>query len=288
MLSASAGALTLPPGGSLQLKAIAIDGAGGQRDITSMVTWQSSDPEKAVATPSGLVKGGMIGAVDVSATLDGVTGKASIDIRLPPTNCAAATLSENSVSVTPFNTVVWASVTTPSSDCRWTAVSDSSWLNPGDWSLWEKGTGSLFDPGRSGDGSFSYTASANRTLSPRTARVRVSFRDGAVLEYTVRQDAPTCAVTIAPAERTVPYAATSGSFAVHVSPSSCSWKAWIHPGIHPAWNLRASGGSVGDGTITYSANPTPTNLSSIAFWIHAVPSNPLDPPARFHLSLGGH
>ncbi len=183
--------------------------------------------------------------------------------------------------------VVRINVVTPFSDCRWTAMSDATWLNPGDQSLWETGSGSFYDPGRSGDGGFSFTASANRSLAVRTARIRVTFTDATELVYTLTQGAPTCAITISPGERTAPYAATSGSFDVHVEPSTCVWTAWIDPRTSPVWNLHADGGGTGDGTISYSANPMTGNLSSIGFWIHVVPSNPLDPHARFHLSLGG-
>jgi hypothetical protein len=287
VVAAASGSIAVAPGATLQLKAVAVDSAGGQTDVTGTATWRSSDPEKAVVTPSGLVKGGKDGTVDVSATLDGITGTAAVAVRPASPSCAAARLGAGSALVTPFNNLVSTSVVTPSSDCRWTAASDSSWLNPGDWTGSETGTGAIYDPGRSGDGTFSYTASANRTLAPRTAHVRVSFTDGTVLEYVVSQAAPTCVITIVPGERHLPYAQTSGSVDVHVSPSTCSWTSWIDPRISPVWNVHVSGGGVGDGTLSYSANPTPTNLTSIAHWFYAYPSNPLDPPAVFVLYLGG-
>jgi hypothetical protein len=288
VVAAAGGLIAVAPGASLQLKAVAVDSVGGQTDVTGTATWRSSDPLKAIVTPTGLVKGGQDGTVDVTATLDGITGTAAVAVRPASPSCAAASLSVNSSSITPFNNVLRVTVATPFSDCRWTATSDAPWLNPGDQSLWESATGSFYDPGRSGDGTITYTASANRTLLARTARVRVNFTDGTQLTYTVNQNAPTCAITIAPGEASFAYVASSGTFAVHVEPPTCSWTAWVDPRTSPAWNLHASGGGTGDGTVSYSSNPTPSNLTSIAFWIHVIPSNPADPPARFRFWLGPH
>lgn len=284
--AATGTASSVAPGGSLQLKATAIDTSGGQRDVSGSAIWQSSDPEKAVVTSSGLVKGGRDGAVEISATLSGVTGKASLVVKADMPSCAAATLSVTSASVTPFNNVVRANVTTPQSDCRWIAVSDSDWLNPGDQSTSETGTGTTLDPGRSGNGFVAFTASANRTLLARTGHVRVMFTDGAALDFTVNQGAPSCVVTLSQPDVHVPYAPTSGSFQVHAVPSSCAWTASVDPRIDPAWNLHVSGSGVGDGAVTYSANPTPTNITSIFFEISVRPSSLLDPPRVFRLYLG--
>lgn len=271
--------MTVEAGGSLQLKALAFDGAGASRDVTETAIWQSSDPKTAVATSTGLVKGGQAGSVDISATVDGVSGRVRIDVTAmlaTPRNCAAATLSSYAASFTPFADVIDTTVVTPFPDCRWTAKSDSPWLT---------GDGATFyDPGRSGDGRIVFNVADNNTLAARVAHLTVTFTDGKTLVFTVTQAAPSCVFVLSPAERSAPYAAISGSFDVQASPSTCSWTAWIDPRISPVWNLRASGGGTGVGSVTYSVNP-PANHTRISFPIQIRGANPLDPPAVFWLRL---
>ncbi len=275
--AAAAGALSVAPGQTLQLKAAATYADGSQRDVTGMAVWQSSDPKTAVVGMSGMVTGGLAGAVDVSAVLEGVTGKVHIDVAMPPSNCAAATLSSSSSSFTPFADVVQAQVVTPFSDCRWTATSDAVWLTHG-------GSGSTFqDPGRSGNGSIIFNAAVNNTLAARTARIVVTFTDGATLVHTVTQSPPTCVFSLSPDTATWPLSGGEGSFSVLASPSSCAWTAWIDPRIDPRWNLHVSGNAVGSGTATYWV--APVIRLSISFPIKISGSNSLDPPAVFTLRL---
>lgn len=275
--AAAAGALSVAPGQTLQLKAAATYVDGSQRDVTGMAVWQSSDPKTAVVSMSGMVTGGLAGAVDVSAALEGVTGKARVDVATPPPNCAAATLSSSSSSFTPFADVVQAQVLTPFSNCRWTARSDADWLTHGS-------PGSTFqDPGRSGDGWVVFNADVNNTLAARTARIVVTFTDGATLVHTVTQSPPTCVFALSPDTATWPLSGGEGSFSVQASPSSCAWTAWVDPRIDPRWNLHVSGNAVGSGTATYWV--APVIRLSISFPIKISGSNPLDPPAVFTLRL---
>ena len=233
--AAAAGALSVAPGQTLQLKAAATFADGSQRDVTGMAVWQSSDPKTAAVSMSGMVTGGLAGAVDVSATLEGVTGKAHIDVATPPSNCAAATLSSSSSSFTPFADVVQAQVLTPFSNCRWTARSDAAWLTHGS-------PGSTFqDPGRSGDGWVVFNAAVNNTLAARTGRIVMTFTDGVTLVHTVTQSPPACVFALSPDTATWPLSGGEGSFAVQATPSSCAWTAWIDPRIDPRWNLHVSG-----------------------------------------------
>jgi hypothetical protein len=278
---ASIGLLSIEAGGTLQLKATAVDGAGGQRDVTGTAVWQSSDPATAVVTSSGVVKGGQPGSAEIAATVEGVTGKVRVDIvgaAEIPRNCAAATLSSYETNVSPLENDVNFNVHTPYSDCRWTALDDASWLTV------SGGSEPLFDPGRSGNGYLTLLAAANDTLSPRVARVTVTFTDGTTLVHTLTQAAPSCVFTLSPTERSAPYAATSGSFSVQANPPTCSWSvAPFH--FDPAWNFSATGSGIGTGTVNYAVNPTPKNITSISFPIRIVGTNPLDPPAVFMVRL---
>jgi uncharacterized protein YjdB len=91
-------AASIPVGASVTLSAQGIFSDASVRDLTTQVAWQSSaDGVATVANPpgtAGQVTGVSVGVVTITATLDGVSGTASITV-------VAATL--RSIAVTPAN-----------------------------------------------------------------------------------------------------------------------------------------------------------------------------------------
>lgn len=76
----------------MQLTAIGAFGDGSTGDVTTQVTWMSSNPQIAIVDTSGKVTGKSGGTVTITATLNGVTqtititvpGPTAIDIQVPP------------------------------------------------------------------------------------------------------------------------------------------------------------------------------------------------------------
>jgi uncharacterized protein YjdB len=91
-------AASIPVGANVTLTAQGIFSDASVRDLTTQVAWQSSaDTVATVANPPGVagqVMGVSVGVVTITATLDGVSGTASITV-------VAATLQ--SIAVTPAN-----------------------------------------------------------------------------------------------------------------------------------------------------------------------------------------
>lgn len=132
-------------------------------------------------------------------------------------------------------------ITANVSSCVRNAVSDSSWLTI---PVGSSGTG---------NGSLSWSASANPGATPRTGRITVG---DAV--FTVQQEGGNCAYSVSPASATVPVTGGGGNFTLT---SNCSWQARSSA----AW-LSIVGPDTGTGTATigYSAagNPTPLPRSA--------------------------
>jgi hypothetical protein len=85
---------SLALGFNLQLTATGNYSDGSTQNLTNAVVWSSSNPAIAVVSSLGLVAGITIGDINVDASLQGITGSASITIN-------AATLV--SVSISPSN-----------------------------------------------------------------------------------------------------------------------------------------------------------------------------------------
>jgi len=75
---------TVEAGGTLQLKAIGIFEDDSQADITAAASWTSTDPKVAsvgdTAADKGVVTGLDGGTIEVQASLDGITGAASLEV----------------------------------------------------------------------------------------------------------------------------------------------------------------------------------------------------------------
>ena len=88
---------SLPKGRTVQLTATGTFSDNTTQNLTAMVTWSSGNDAIATVTAGGLVTGAGVGNVDVTATLDGVSGSTSVTI-------TAATLV--SLAVTPVNPTI--------------------------------------------------------------------------------------------------------------------------------------------------------------------------------------
>ena len=70
-------------GQTAQYTAIAIDGVGGETDVTATATWGINDPGIATNNGGGLFTATAFGGTGVTATFEGVTGYANLWVREP-------------------------------------------------------------------------------------------------------------------------------------------------------------------------------------------------------------
>jgi hypothetical protein len=95
--------ITINTGGSVevcgtkQITAIATYSDGSSRDVTSEVTWSSSDPGKATIDATGLATGIAVGDVTITAALDGVTSSATLSVI--PSGIVSIVLTPASASI---------------------------------------------------------------------------------------------------------------------------------------------------------------------------------------------
>lgn len=125
--------------------------------------------------------------------------------------------------------------------CRWTAVSNASWL------------GITSAASSAGDGVVTFNATANTTPGTRTGLITVGTS-----QFTVNQAGANCELSINPTANTaVPSNAFQGSIAVT---STCQWTAQA---TAPWISITAGTAGTGNGLIEYSipANPSSQNRS---------------------------
>ena len=99
----SASALTF--GGTVQFKAIGSYQNGTHpvinRDVTSVVTWASSNTNVSTITAAGLANAVSTGSTTITASLDAIVGTASVDVSTePPHDLTSITVIPGSQSVT--------------------------------------------------------------------------------------------------------------------------------------------------------------------------------------------
>lgn len=85
-------AITIPVNGTQQLRAIATYADGSTMDLTNSATWSSANSGIAGISPQGIVIGGAVGAVNVTATVGSIAASSGV-------NVSSASLV--SISVTP-------------------------------------------------------------------------------------------------------------------------------------------------------------------------------------------
>jgi hypothetical protein len=261
----------LPPGQTLQLWALAKYSDGTASDVTNLSVWQSSNPVVATVSSDGTLRTAGVGEVDVFAMYQKVQGGLHAVVHKP--GCEATTLSPSSLTFNAFGQYSgWITVTTPLSDCYWTARSDASWLK------------FKFDPGRSGSGAFNYEVPPNNYPNPRTAHIVVSVTGGTSLTHTVSQEQPaSCSYVVRPVEASFTPNGGSGFFDVITTPASCSWTAkslYEFYGVHLTGATSGSGG----GRVTYSV--APTNFFSAADApIQVAGLSGANPPATYTVHI---
>ncbi|HVN21205.1 MAG TPA: Ig-like domain-containing protein [Dongiaceae bacterium] len=145
-ISVSSASASVQAGATDQLTATGKYSDGSSQDLTTTVTWSSSDTTKAVVNSSGLCTAGQAGSVTISAAYNGLNGSTAITVNAPnatlkgvaisPTNAtvnvgqtqqltATASFSDGSqLDVTQF--AVWAS-----SDTTMATVQSSGQASPG-------------------------------------------------------------------------------------------------------------------------------------------------------------
>jgi hypothetical protein len=103
IVTVDAGTGAVLVGGELQLAAAARDSTN--KEITGkVVTWSTSDANRATVSSTGLVKGVSAGTVTISAAVDGKTGAASITVS-PASSTTTFTISPATVTVLKDSTV---------------------------------------------------------------------------------------------------------------------------------------------------------------------------------------
>ena len=230
---------TLKPGDTVQLFAQAKYSDGTAADVTNGALWQSSNPVIATVSNEGLLKAAAEGAADISATYQSVPGSLHTEVRKP--GCEATTVAPVALTFNAFGTYSGViQVTTPLSDCRWTAKSDADWLN------------FQFDPARSGSGNFTYSVPANTTPAARSAHIVVTLGATQVV-HTVRQEPPvSCSYVVKPEQHLFTASGGTNFFDVVATPATCTWRATAstYSGIHITGGASATGG----GRVTYSVD----------------------------------
>jgi hypothetical protein len=273
-------AASVAPGDSLQLWAQATYSDDTTADVTNAAAWQSSDPALATVSHEGVLKAGMTeGTVEARASVGQISGGVRTDIRRR--GCQASTLSPGDLIFNAFSTNYQnVAVTTPSSDCRWTASSDADWLR------FYVGDRARYDPGRSGSGTYTLALLANNLLDGRTGRITVAFTDGARLVQTVRQEgSAVCSYVVLPPDE-VTFTTREGglgAFTVIATPSTCRWTA---TSSYPDSYLKITAGSpgMGPGRVNFAAYPT-FNTYGYDITITVSGLSGISPPAYFRVHL---
>jgi Bacterial Ig-like domain (group 2) len=201
----------LAPGETRQLFATATRRDGTTSDVTNLATWQSSNPAIATVSPSGVLAAAAEGSIDVFATYENVRGSLHADIKRL---VCEVSVSPPAAAYGAFGGSGTVDVKVSSQSCRWTARSDSSWFP------------FTFDPGKAGDGSFTYALAPNSSPERRAANIIVESATGNQALHGIEEDKPiSCSYVTQPAELTFSAAGGSGLFNVVATPNSCRWNA---------------------------------------------------------------
>jgi hypothetical protein len=224
----------IEPGRTAQLFAQAAMSDGTVQDVTNSATWQSSNPQVATVSPTGLVSAHVNGDVTITATYF-KTGNVGLQVRK---DCIY-TLSPPTLNSDPFGRTVPVGVASSSSTCTWTATSGASWVRI-------VGSGSGV-----GTGSFEYELAGNNTTAERSAEVTVAG-EGGTATHRVIQARPSCSYVIDPAEVFVSLGGGSGSFKVNATPNDCQWTAQSSGNLY-ATNASSWAPTEGDYTVKYTA-----------------------------------
>ena len=240
---------TLSPGEAKQLWAVAKYSDNTTSDVTNVALWQSSNPTVATVSSGGVLTAAAEGAIDVMATYESVRGTLRAEVRR--LGCEATKLSASGFTFSAFggssSQIV---VTTPLSDCRWTARSDSDWLR------------FSYDPRQSGTGTFSYYVPVNNYPTARTANILVTV-GGTQIIHTVSQEVPaSCSYVVKPEEARFSPAGGKGAFDVITTPGNCRWTATSSQFYGVLLTGATSGTGAGRVTYSVAASGRPYAVSS--------------------------
>ncbi len=188
-------------GGSSQFTATAVRPDGTQTNVTAQATWRSSNQSIISVTSAGMVRGVTVGAAELSATFDGVTGSTPLIVSA---GVCAFTLDPSVASIPGSGGSVTISVNNLQGDqCQWSAQS----------------TGFLrIEGAASGSGSGSLVVMAD----PNLGASRVATISVAGVSATISQGRTNCVVTVSPQTQSV--SDLGGTFYVNVTaPGACDW-----------------------------------------------------------------
>ncbi len=230
------GSTTLAPGETRQLFATA-NASSGTTDVTNLATWQSSNPSLATVSPSGLLTAAAEGTVDVFATYSSVRGSLRAEIKRATCDVVVA---PSSAAFGAFGGSATVNVTVSPASCRWIARSDAPWFP------------FSFDPGRAGDGSFTYTLPANSTTAERSARILVESSTGQQALHEISEGRPAgCSYVTQPEELSFAASGGTGQFNVVATPNDCRWNA-VSTLSNLGVFITSGFGGTGNGRVTYT------------------------------------
>ena len=263
------GSTALAPGETRQLFASATRADGTATDVTNLATWQTSNPAIATVSPSGLLSAAGEGGIDVFATYNSVRGTLHADIKRVACD---VTIAPPSATYGAFGGSATIAVTLASQSCRWTARSDAGWFP------------FSFDPGKAGDGSFTYALPANSTPDRRSANIIVEASTGQQALHAINEDRPAgCSYVTQPAELTFSASGGTGQFNVITTPNDCRWNA-----VSTLSNLGvfiSSGFSgIGAGTVRYTVQAHTRTVDADGY-IEIAGLSGLNPNGRHHVVL---
>ena len=130
------------------------------------------------------------------------------------------------------------------STCDWAATSNAEWVTV------------TSGPTGTGDGTVTFSVTANPSTSPRTGTLTVAGQT-----VTVTQAGAVCTYTLAAPSQTFASTGGTGSVTVNASLASCSWAA----SSDATWLTVTSGSSgTGTGTVSFSADANTTSTSRTA------------------------
>jgi uncharacterized protein YjdB len=118
---------SIVPGGTFQMRAVAIHVDGSISDVTAQATWSSSRPSVATVSASGLVSALLTGETEISATYQGVVGS---------THFTVTTVATTGITIAPASATVAHGETR-----RFTAIlgfsngTSQDWTEMAQWSI---------------------------------------------------------------------------------------------------------------------------------------------------------
>jgi hypothetical protein len=128
------GALSLPLGETLQLQAQGMFSDASTRDLTTLVTWATSNPAVASITPGGLVTTRALGVAALTATRDGIVGTLTLTVTGPrPT--IAITSPTNGAIINADHVIVRGTVAAAPGDIGVTVTGYPALVNGNQWAI---------------------------------------------------------------------------------------------------------------------------------------------------------